>query len=310
MYILLELMKRKVVKTGQNTLIISLPSNWIKKYKIEKGQSIEIEENAGLLKIYPTIKTKKKKAIKLENEGYWYINRLLRKLYAAGYDEIEVEYSSNSQMEFLRKGTTYLEGFEVMKSEKNKCIVRNLLKTRELDYLELLDNIIWLIHSQLEIFLEYLTKKDNKSLKEINGINESVIKLAHLGRRVLNLECKQDLVILKDSFLVFTNLLYLSSYLTFASKEIIKNKINLDKEEADLIVETKSLYEDLIYAYRNKDIDKIQNFFQERNRTFDRDINLLNKKNPSIVHFFLNFRKEMVAIGNYSLTMSFEDNLS
>ena len=303
-------MKRKIVKTGQNTLIMSLPAGWIKKNNLEKGQFLELEENAGVLKIYPTQKTQKSISLKLKDEGYWYINRLLRKMYAAGYDQIEIAYSMPSQIDHIRKSANYLEGFEVMKSEKNSCILKNILKTRDLDYKELLDNIIWLIHSQLELFVEFISKDSKKELKEIKGINESVIRLAHLGRRILNLECKQDVVILKDSFLLFTNLLYLSSYLTFASKELVEKERKLEKEEQDLIVETKGLYEDLVFAYRNKDLKGIQDFFQKRNDTFERDIGLLRNKNPDIIHFFLDFRKEMVAIGNYSLTMSFEENIN
>jgi len=302
-------MKRKIVKTGQNTLIVSLPSEWVKKNHLEKGQFLELEENAGVLKIYPTQKVKKSISLELKDEGYWYINRLLRKMYSAGYDQIEITYSQPSQIEHIRKCTTYLEGFEIMKSEKNACIVKNILKTKDLDYNELIENIIWLIHSQLELFVEFMSKESKKELKEIKGINESVIKLAHLGRRVLNLECKQDVVILKDSFLLFTNLLYLSSYLTFASEELVNKNRTLEKEEKGLIIETKELYEDLIFSYRNKNLKGIQDFFQKRSDTFERDISLLRNKNPDIVHFFLDFRKEMVAIGNYFLTMSFEENL-
>jgi len=285
-------MKRKIVKTGQNTLIVSLPSAWIKKNNLKKGQSLELEENAGVLKIYPTQKTEKSISIKLKDEGYWYINRLLRKMYAAGYDQIEIAYSMPSQIEYIRKSANYLEGFEIMKSKKNSCILKNILKTKDLDYKELLDNIIWLIHSQLELFLEFISKDSKKELKEIKGINDSVIRLAHLGRRILNLECKQDVVILKDSFLLFTNLLYLSSYLTFASKELVEKERKLEKEEQDLIIETKTLYEDLVFSYRNKDLKGIQDFFQKRNDTFERDIGLLRNKNPDIIHFFLDFRKK------------------
>lgn len=303
-------MKRKIVKTGQNTLIISLPSDWIKKNNLEKGQSLEIEENAGVLKIYPTQKAKKTISITLKDEGYWYINRLLRKMYAAGYDQINLTYSQPVQMEHIRKSTNYLEGFEVMKSEKNSCTLQNLLKSKELEYKELLNNLIWLIESQLELFEEFISKNSKKRLGEVGGIHESVIKLAHLGRRILNIDCKQDVVILKDSFLLFTNLLYLSSYLTYASREIIDKERKLGKEEKELILETKELYEDLILSCRNKNIEGIQDFFQKRNETFRRDIDLLRKENPDIIHFFLDFRKEMIAIGNYFLSMSFEENLN
>jgi len=302
-------MLRKIVKTGQNTLIVSLPSSWIKKHHLEKGQLLELEENAGVLKIYPTQKANKTLKIKLKDEGYWYINRILRKIYAAGYDQIEINYSQSAQIDHIRKSVGYLDGLEIIESKGNSCVLKNILKPEGLDYQDLLENIMWLIHSQLDIFKKSFSKSSKKELKEIGGIHTTIIKLAHLGRRILNLDCKQDVVILKDSFLLFTNLLYLSTYLGYASEELMKKRVSLSSEEKELIIETYDLYENLLYAYRNKNLQEIQNFFQKRNETFERDNNLLNGKNPIIIHFFLSFRKEIVAIGNYFLSMNFEEKL-
>jgi phosphate uptake regulator len=303
------IMKRKIVKTGQNTSIISLPSEWIKKNKLEKGQFLEIEESGSVLKIYSTKKLKKGVILNLKNEGYWYIKRILKRIYAAGYDQIEINYTQVSQMEYIRKSADYLEGFEIVQSKKGSCVLKNILELKELDHEELLDNIIWLVHSQLDLFNESLSKNLKKSLREIEGINNSVIKLSHLGMRILNLKCKQDVVILKDLFLLFTSLFYLSAYLTYAAREVIDKNRKLSKEEKLLVEETKELYEDLVYAYRKGDLEGVQKFFERRNETFERDIELLRNDNPDIVHFFLDFRREMVAIGNYFLSLNFEEKL-
>jgi phosphate uptake regulator len=303
------MVKRKIVKTGQNTLIISLPTSWTKKNNLKKGQILEIEENESVLKIYPTEKSIKTLKINLKEEGYWYVNRILRKIYSAGYDLVEIEYSQDSQIDHIRKSVDFLDGFEITKSEKNFCILKNILAPDKIEYKELIENVMWLIHSQLKIFKEAVTKKAKKNLKEISGIHNTVVKLAHLGRRILNLECKQDIVILKDSFLLFTNLLYLSSYLTYAGQEMSKKEKHIAPEEKELIAETLEIYENLLYAYRNKNLLEIQNFFQKRDDAFKKDISLLNSKNPDIIHFFLEFRKEMVGIGNYFLSLSFEEKL-
>jgi len=302
-------MKRKIVKTGQNTLIVSLPSTWIKRHNLEKGQFLELEENAGVLKIYPTERAKKNLKIGFNEEGYWYINRILRRIYAAGYDEVEIEYSKPEQIDFIRQCVGFLDGFEVIQSKTDSCILKNILKPENIAYEDLLENVMWLIHSQLVIFDEACKKESKKRLKEINGINHTVIKLAHLGRRILNLDCKQDVVLLKDSFLLFTNLLYLSNYLNYASEELLKKDLSLSQDEKDLIAETHETYERLLCAYRNNNLAEVQDFFQKRNDTFERDNNLLEGENPKIVHFILNFRKEMVAIGNYFLSMNFEERI-
>lgn len=301
---------RKIVKTGQNTMIISLPTTWIKKNQIEKGQMLEVEESGDVLKIYPTEKAQKSLKVKLNDEGYWYINRILRKIYAAGYDIVEVNYSQESQIEHIRKSVGFLDGFAIVKSEKGSCVLKNILSPEKLDYKELIENVMWLIRSQLEIFKNVVVGGNKNELKEISGIQTTVVKLSHLGRRMLNLQCKQDIVILKDSFLLFTDLLYLSSYLGYAAQILEKKNKDLASEEKELIVETLDMYEKLLFAYRNKNLAEIQDFFQKRDDTFDRDIKLLNNKNPDIMHFFLDFRKEMVGIGNYFLSVSFEERIS
>ncbi len=44
-------MKRRIVKHGRNTMIISLPSSWIKKYGIGKGDEVEVNEKGSALEI-------------------------------------------------------------------------------------------------------------------------------------------------------------------------------------------------------------------------------------------------------------------
>ena len=50
---LLQYMKRKVVKHGQNTLTVSLPSKWCRAHGIKQGDEIEVEEKGPLIQLSP-----------------------------------------------------------------------------------------------------------------------------------------------------------------------------------------------------------------------------------------------------------------
>ena len=42
-------MKRKVVKHGPSTLIISIPSGWAKKYSVKQGDELDVDEQGSRL---------------------------------------------------------------------------------------------------------------------------------------------------------------------------------------------------------------------------------------------------------------------
>ena len=53
-------MKRKLVKQGAATMMISLPSKWIKENSLEKGSEVELEEEGSSVMISVDKKEKKK----------------------------------------------------------------------------------------------------------------------------------------------------------------------------------------------------------------------------------------------------------
>ena len=47
-------MKRKVIKLADKTSVVSLPSKWIKNYKVEKGDELDLEEIGNSILIKPS----------------------------------------------------------------------------------------------------------------------------------------------------------------------------------------------------------------------------------------------------------------
>ena len=53
------IMKRKLVRQGSSTLMISLPSKWVKSNNLDKGSEIDIDEKENVLEISVERKEKK-----------------------------------------------------------------------------------------------------------------------------------------------------------------------------------------------------------------------------------------------------------
>jgi len=44
-------MKRKIIQTAGKTMVVSLPSAWVKKYGIKKGEEVEVEERGAEISV-------------------------------------------------------------------------------------------------------------------------------------------------------------------------------------------------------------------------------------------------------------------
>src|SRR3989344_7771940 len=94
-------MKRRLVLHGPSTLTISLPSDWVKRFNIEKGKELNLEEHGRNLIISTESTNFEQKQIDIENlerVGKSYITSSYRQ----GYDEIEFTYKNNKYLETIQ----------------------------------------------------------------------------------------------------------------------------------------------------------------------------------------------------------------
>ena len=129
-------MKRKVIKQGPTTLMISLPSVWIKKFSIKKGDSLEIEEVDRHLKI-STDKEIEITPIEFDSRGLdmKHIKKYLDEIYKSGYEEIKIRYEDP---DFLSEIQDYISriliGYEIIEQRETSLIVKSISKTIEQEF--------------------------------------------------------------------------------------------------------------------------------------------------------------------------------
>ncbi len=178
-------MKRSVILMGGKTYVVSLPSQWIKKYGVAKGEEVEVEERENAVVISTGNRvTGKETEVNLSSIGPAMIGRCIGALYKAGYTKVKVLYDSKEQLdkieETLRRTCI---GFEVTEQGKNFVVIKNLTQLMPEEF----DNSLRRLFYTLEIMnQDLIAASDAASLRKVIEKDDQVNKLADLLRRVVN----------------------------------------------------------------------------------------------------------------------------
>ncbi len=113
-------MKRKVVQQGPSTLMISLPSKWVKENNIIRGEELEVSPKQDTITFSKGELTEEKKEaiINLDNYTYLAFTKYMSMLYFSNYHKITLTYSKPEI--FHPKNGKYLN----IKSVINKKVAR------------------------------------------------------------------------------------------------------------------------------------------------------------------------------------------
>jgi phosphate uptake regulator len=297
-------MKRKVVKHGISTLTISLPSKWAKANKIKNGDLMDLEVSKDQLIVSWEGGHFEKVETTLKGGEEWYIHRILRHLYTSGYDEIKVNYSNKGQLELIRKAIVCLTGMEILESNPKYCILKCVVSPDDSEYGEIVERLLWLIQSQFDYFLEDCKKGTPAMREEVLEIHKTVSKLNNLCRRMINKRPLYDSTLSKYVYWFLTSLLNISSYILYSYDYSMKNnKLKLTEKEFEFVKVTSESYYKLLLAYKNLNIEKTREFFEEREALFDDILEVLREDNPVITHYFLDILREFSSMGNLIISL-------
>jgi phosphate uptake regulator len=150
-------MKRKLVEQGKTTLMVSLPIDWIRKFGLQKGDEIEVDERGGEL----VIKTEKSfkqnnKAIDLTEYGLMK-NRAVLSAYLQGVDELELKFTDIKQIkEIEERVLNELIGFEIIKQTPNSLILKDISGSSEQNFDMILRRTFLVIESMAEELVKSL----------------------------------------------------------------------------------------------------------------------------------------------------------
>lgn len=155
-------MKRRIILMGGKTYVISIPSEYVKKYSLKKGDELDCEDKGSNI-IFRNNKQKTAETVSLVLNEKDDIEKSLRSLYERGYDEIEVKLENRSLAD-LEKNLSLLPGFELVSSGKSSCTIKCLSNVCTEEFENMLRRLFLMIRSIPESIQEDKTG----SLMKIN----------------------------------------------------------------------------------------------------------------------------------------------
>lgn len=252
-------MIRKVIKQGPSTLVVSLPSKWVKKNQIKQGDEILIEEEDNKIQVSPTNLRSKEKSITVETDNMYgsTIIRLVNSAYKSGYDEIRVVFKNDkidykretNIRDFIEDITSYLIGFEITSQTKNRFVLRQISGTDTESFESVASRVLFMIKEMFEQL--DLGMEDSKELEKIKKMDKNINKFTNYGLRILNKSKSER----KDYYAFMIDLERIGDYIEDISKTYTKTK--KVKEVLKATEEYYTTYMNLFLKYSIKKADEI-----------------------------------------------------
>jgi phosphate uptake regulator len=291
-------MKRKLVKQGVATMMISLPSKWIKANSLNKGDEIDIEEKGKSLIIEPEKRKSEKKEIliKIGEENKQDIKTILTHAYRKGFDKITLEDINPGLLKEIRIASNSLLGFELTEKDSKKCVVENISEPLEQKYEIILKKIFLIIKETQEITSNDF-EKEKFNLNEIEETKNQQDRFILFCRRLL-IKQPSDSALLEWELLTF--LMHIQHTYYYLYKYVSENKIKIDKEMIRLLNQLKeyfSLFENSYYNKNISTIHKINNL--KKDYHFGKCIELIEKSKAkeAVVYSYIRELFRLIQIG-------------
>lgn len=179
-------MKRKVIQHGPSTLVISIPSAWVKKYNINKGDELNIDDIGKKI----IIKTENKEESQIKEISYEdypnMISRVIHAYYKNGTDQIVIKFKDQKSISEIQKSLNKeTVGYEIIEQKRNHCIIRQIAPALG-DYKTLLRRTFLSLISFSEEISESIKSDDIGRLKDALILEETNNRLTTMIRRNIN----------------------------------------------------------------------------------------------------------------------------
>lgn len=284
-------MKRKVVKHGPSTLIISLPSSWAKKTKIVKGSDVEVREDDGRLIVSPgdsDVSHPMEIDIDVTNLDRTSLMFAIRSLYRLGYDTINIRFGNGivpyyktgeklNVTAVIHKELSRLIGYEVIQEGENSCVIKDLEVVSMKDFDQVERRVFLLLMNAMSQLIEG-AKKMNKSLLEgIEELHDTITKFVSYCLRLINK--KGRLIQVENIYHYHTVALLdrMTDTIKYAGREIRSQKTALKPAVIEIIEAVSRhlrLFYELFYKFEN---DKVVEISRSRYNIMKKSLALTTK---------------------------------
>ncbi len=190
---------RKVARIGPSTLMISLPSKWVKEFGVKKGDEVTVSANGRNL-IISTSKLKKNEALKIDLEGLnaHLIRYIIYAAYRIGADEIELVFDKDKVVDkkknenvlvfdVINSVVENLNGFEVIAQRENYVSIKEVSTVNIEEFMNTLMRIFITLVNTSSDMANAIENKNKMLLERIRSLSDKKInRLCDFCHRIIN----------------------------------------------------------------------------------------------------------------------------
>jgi phosphate uptake regulator len=284
-------MKRKLVQQGASTLMVSLPSKWIKENNLGKGDEIDMEVAGQSVVIAAKFLRKKESKIKLSRIFEPLIRTLISNSYRKGYDRISVEFDSQKQFKILEDTIhNNLIGFEIIKKDEKSCLVENVTEPSIDQFENLLKKMFLGVHDLFEI-----TKKrlDDPGCKEVEDFEEVALRIQKYDNFCRRCVSKQSNIVENlEFFWMYLSMIFHGQRELLFINRALDSKIKISDKTKKILDKVYEIFKLSEKAYFERNIEllgKMHDAEQQilRQKAHMHFIHAKDSKEHAIIHYLL-----------------------
>lgn len=255
---------RKLIKFGESSHVISLPTRWIRKNNLKKGDMIYFEENGNNeIIISPSKKEKekvdKKIVIGVDGKEKKQLVREIVTAYLNNFNIIKFEGNEIARKsETIRNITQNLVALQTIEQTNNYILVKDFLDIDTISADNLIRKIDLIIRVVLLDMVDILDGKESESLQQKEEDINKLAFLAEKGIRYLMINGRNNPMELLSKLHLITALEAFADEVKRLSRRLKDDKIekNIKSRVKDILVKNNELYFETIKAYytNNKEL--------------------------------------------------------
>ncbi len=258
-------MKRRVIQLSSNTLVVSLPAQWVRKNRIRKGNELDIEEFENHLMLSSAKKfTYGAITIDVSNMDPM-IKRILGALYKSGYDSIKVKFSNLSELKTIQEviREEFL-GFEVVEQKKDWLIFKKVSNIDTKEFNTMIRRMFLIVLQMAEDSLEAVKKKDVDWLEAIALHDKDVNKIADFCRRILNTTGVESFKRVPPAYFIVEQLEKIGDLYRDLCLHFLKHTKKPSQDLKNIYQDTNSFFRSFYELFFDFDMVALRDFAKER----------------------------------------------
>ncbi len=267
-------MKRKVVKHGPSSLIVSVPSDWAKRNSIVKGSEVDVREDGKRLIVSAENSIEAQHAeVDIDVTGLDRTSLMfaLRSLYRLGYDTVNITFEKDTTT-YYRTGeklsvssvihteVNRLIGFEVIKERENSCVIKDLETASMKDFDHVERRIFLLIMDASVQFYEGSKKYNAALLGALEEKHDTITKFVSYCLRLLNKNRQYFQMENTYHYHILALLDRVTDVIKYSAREVREHGKPLHKKVMEVLGAVNShlrLYYELFYKYETEKVVEI-----------------------------------------------------